>query len=148
MPENLNKQRILDYLKACYAGDVERAASYYDEDIDFIAYLPIDVFPLLGQRRGKAAMLTTLAELHARYAQANYEVLSIVAEDDRVAVTLDLRLSARQGGRVIRVQIANFYTLRNGRIHVYRQFTDSFDAVQQKLRRDMTEALRHTERLT
>ena len=49
---------------------------------------------------------------------------------------------------MIRVQIANFYTLRNGRIHVYRQFTDSFDAVQQKLRRDMTEALHQTERLT
>ena len=45
MPENLNKQRILDYLKACYAGDIERAASYYDDEIDFIAYAPIDVFP-------------------------------------------------------------------------------------------------------
>ena len=60
MPENLNKQRILDYLKACYAGDIERAASYYDDQIDFIAYAPIDVFPTLGQKSGKAAMIGSL----------------------------------------------------------------------------------------
>ena len=45
MPENLNKQRILDYLRHGYTGDVERAVSYYDDEIDFIAYAPIEIFP-------------------------------------------------------------------------------------------------------
>jgi ketosteroid isomerase-like protein len=142
LPDNLNKQRILDYLKACYAGDIERASSYYDDEIDFIAYAPIQIFPTLGQKRGKVEMTASLQGLNSQYGPIEYDVTSIVAEDDRVAVMLDLRLSARGSGRVISLQIANFYTLRGGRIRTYRQFLDSFDVVQQKLRRDLVDALK------
>ena len=142
MPENLNKQRILDYLKACYAGDIERASSYYDDDIDFIAYAPIEVFPTLGQKQGKAAMTGSLRELVRRYAPLEYDVTSIIAEDDRVAVMFDLRMHVRDSDRVISLRIANFYTMHRGRIRTYRQFLDSFDAVQQKLRRDLADTLR------
>ena len=142
MPENLTKQRVLDYLKACYAADIERAASYYDDEIDFVAYAPIEVFPTLGQKLGKAAMTASLTQMHRLYRLIEYEVTSIVAEDDRVALTLDLRMFVRGGDRMVRIQVANFYTLRHGRIHIYRQFMDSFDAVQQKLRRDLLETIK------
>jgi ketosteroid isomerase-like protein len=125
------------HIGAKCSGDIERAASYYDDDIDFIAYAPIEIFPTLGQKVGKAAMTRSLVGMHALYHPIEYEVTSIIAERQRVAVTLDLRMRARNGDRVIRIQIANFYTLRRGRIHVYRQFMDSFDAAQQKLRRDL-----------
>jgi len=137
LAENLNKQRILDYLKACYAGDIERAADHYDDEIDFVAYAPVDIFPTLGQKLGKAAMTQSLAGLHVQYSRIAYEVLSIIADDDRVAALLDLRLHVRGSDRVIRLQIGNFYTLRQGRILLYRQFLDSFDAVQRKLRQDL-----------
>jgi uncharacterized protein len=137
LPENLNKRRILDYIKAGYSGDIERAATYYDDDIDFLAYAPIDVFPTLGQKRGKAAMVRSLVEMHAMYRLIQYQVISIVAEGDRVALMLDLRFFARKDDRIIRLQFGNFYTLRQGRIQVFRQFMDSFDAVQQKLRVDL-----------
>lgn len=142
MPESLNKQRILNYLKAGYAGDLERAGGYYDENIDFIGYAPVEIFPTLGQKRGKAAMMRSLVALHSLYRRIEHEVTSIIAEDDRVALTLDVRMFARDGDRVIRLQFANFYTLRQGRICVFRQFMDSFDAVQQKLRRDLVEQVR------
>ena len=99
-------------------------------------YAPVDIFPTLGQKLGKAAMTQSLAGLHVQYSRIAYEVLSIIADDDRVAALLDLRLHVRGSDRVIRLQIGNFYTLRQGRILLYRQFLDSFDAVQQKLRRD------------
>ena len=56
---------------------------------------------------------------------------SIIAEDDRVAVMLKLRMFARDSDRVISLPLANFYTLRQGRIHIYRQFLRFVDAVQQ-----------------
>jgi uncharacterized protein len=142
LAENLNKRRILDYLKAGYAGDIERAASYYDEEIDFIGYAPIDVFPSLGQKVGKAAVVQSLVRLHGLYRLIEHDVTSIVAEDNRVAVMLDLRMFARKDDRVIRLPFANFYTLRQGRIYIFRQFLDSFDAVQQRLRIDLIEAIR------
>jgi ketosteroid isomerase-like protein len=49
---------------------------------------------------------------------------------------------ARKDDRVIRLPFANFYTLRQGRICIFRQFLDSFDAVQQRLRIDLIEAMR------
>lgn len=142
MPENLNKRRILDYVGASYGGDIERAASYYDNDIDFLAYAPIDVFPTLGHKRGKVAMTRSLVGMHALYRRIEHEVTSIIAEGDRVALTLDLRFFARTDDRVIRLQFANFYALRRGRIHIYRQFMDSFDAVQQKLGCDLIDEVR------
>ena len=137
MPENLNKQRILDYIRHGYTGDVERAVSYYDDEIDFIAYAPIEIFPSLGQKLGKAAMSQSLAAFRAMYDPIDYTLTSVVAEGDRVAVSLDISLPERDTGRVIKTSFANFYTLRKGRIHIYRQFLDSFDAVQQRLRTDL-----------
>lgn len=142
MAENLNKRRILDHLRAGYGGDIERAASYYDDEIDFIAYAPIDVFPSLGQKFGKAAMVQSLVRMHALYRLVEYDVTSILTEDNRVAATIDVRMFARQDDRMIRVPIANFYTLRQGRIYIFRQFMDSFDAVQQKLRCDLIEMMK------
>lgn len=141
MIENLSKQRILDYLEACYSGDIDRAVSYFDDDIDFVAYAPIEIFPTLGQKRGKAELKQSLIALHARHSKLEYKVLSIIAEENRVATLLDIRLQTRDSGRVISLQIGNFCTLRNGRIHIYRQFLDSFDAVQQKLQRDLVASM-------
>jgi ketosteroid isomerase-like protein len=139
--ETLNRQCVLDYLQACYAGDIERASSFYDDDIDFVAYAPIEIFPTLGQKRGKAELTQSLVGLHQRYSKFDYEVLSIIAEEDRVATLLDLGLHARDSGRVIRLQIGNFCTLRQGRFLIYRQFLDSFDAAQQKLQRDIVASM-------
>ena len=142
MPENLNKQRILDYLRQGYTGDVEQAVSYYDDDIDFIAYAPIEIFPALGQKLGKAAMAQSLVALRALYDPITYTLTSVVAEGDHVAVSIDITLPSRDTGKVIKTSFANFYTLRDGRIHIYRQFLDSFDAVQQRLRTDLSAQLR------
>jgi ketosteroid isomerase-like protein len=142
LPENLNKRRILDYLKAGYAGDIKRAANYYDDEIDFIGYAPIDVFPTLGQRFGKPAMVDSLVRMHALYRLIEYDVTTIVAEDNRVAAMLDLRMYVRGSDRIVRLPFGNFYTLRQGRIFIFRQFLDSFDAVQQKLRVDLVEAMK------
>lgn len=142
LPESLNKRRILDYLKAAYAGDIERAGAYYDDDIDFIGYAPINVFPSLGHQFGKAALVLSLERMHALYRLIEYDVVSIVAEDNRVAAMLDMCMHIRNGDRIVRLPFANFYTLRQGRIYIFRQFMDSFDAVQQKLRIDLIEQMK------
>jgi ketosteroid isomerase-like protein len=147
LPENLNKQRILDNLRHGYTGDVEQAVSYYDDDIDFIAYAPIEIFPALGQKLGKAAMAQSLVAFRALYDPIAYTLTSVVAEGERVAVSLDISLPSRDTGRVINTSFANFYTLRAGRIHIYRQFLDSFDAVQQRLRTDLSAQLKQNLRV-
>jgi ketosteroid isomerase-like protein len=136
-----SRQVILDYLDACYAGHIDRAAAFYDDDIDFICYAPVELFPTLGQKKGKAEMTQSLAGLHARHQVLDHQITFIAADGDHVAVTLVLRMRIRDSDRVMRLDIGNFFTLRNGRIVIYRQFNDSFDVVQQALGRDLVSAI-------
>jgi ketosteroid isomerase-like protein len=141
MAATTSREQMLDYLDACYSGDIERAAAYYDDDIDFICYAPVELFPTLGQKKGKAAMMETLTGLRHRFEVVEYKVNFIAADGDRVAANLVVRLRNRDNDRVIRMEIGNFFTLRAGKILVYRQFLDSFDVVQQVLGRDLVSAI-------
>src|SRR5579871_6927521 len=95
-----SRQLILDYLEACYSGDVYRAASFYDDDIDFICYAPVELFPTLGQKKGKAEMLVALSGLRDRFEVVDHTVTFIAADGDRVATTLVLRLRDTGNDRV------------------------------------------------
>jgi ketosteroid isomerase-like protein len=136
-----SRQLILDYLAACYDGDLDRAAAFYDDDIDFICYAPVELFPTLGHKRGKPEMIFALTGMRDRFSIVEYAVDFIAAEGNRVAAKLVLHLRDIGSDRIIRFEIGNFFTLRDGRILIYRQFLDSFDVVQQVLGRDLVSAI-------
>ena len=50
-----------------------------------------------------------------------------------------LSLRKRNDGRVVHLEVAEFFTLRGGRILEHRSFFDSFDLVQQLLGQDLTD---------
>ena len=54
MAENLNRQRVLNFLEAFYSGDIEGALARCSDDVEFLTHAPIDILPHLGHRRGKA----------------------------------------------------------------------------------------------
>src|SRR5271156_619875 len=56
MPENLNRQGVLNFLDTLYAGDVEGALAHCSDDIAFAANAPVDILPHMGSHRGKAAI--------------------------------------------------------------------------------------------
>jgi len=48
-------------------------------------------------------------------------------------------LRKRSDDRVVHLESAEFFTLRDGRILIHRSFFDSFDFVQQVLGKDLTD---------
>ena len=58
---DVSRQSALSYLHALYNGDIDKALTYCDDDIDVIAYASIAIFPDLGHRRGKTAMVASAA---------------------------------------------------------------------------------------
>jgi hypothetical protein len=54
MQQRLARQLVLDYLDAFYTGDVLRALDCCDDEIDSITYAPVELFPHLGRKHGKA----------------------------------------------------------------------------------------------
>jgi ketosteroid isomerase-like protein len=137
MVEDLHRRRIVKFLDAFYSGDIEGAVACCTDDIDFIAHAPIDILPHMGHRRGKADVAEMWKIIHARYSSMRYEIPMMVAENDKVAATIRVFFRKRTNDRVVQIDIADFYTLRDGRISQIHQFLDSFDLVQQVLERDV-----------
>ncbi len=138
MVEHLNRQRVLNFLDAFYSGDLAAALACCSDDIDFIAHAPVDLLPHMGHRRGKAEVEEMWRIIHARYSNMRYYIPIIVAERDKVALTVRAFLRKRSNDRVVQIDIAVFFTIRDGRIAQIRQFLDFFDLVQQMLERDVT----------
>jgi limonene-1,2-epoxide hydrolase len=58
----------------------------------------------------------------------------------KVATIQHLSLRKRNDDRVVQLEVAEFFTLRGGRILEHRGFFDSFDFVQQLLGQDLIDA--------
>ena len=141
MVENLQRQRVLNFLDAFYAGDIEGALSRCSDDIDFLANAPVDILPHMGHRHGKAEMRAMWKTVHSRYSDMRHEVPIIVAEGDKVAVHIRVFFRKSSNDRMVQFDIAAFYTLRHGRISQIREVIDTFDLVQQGLERDVAAVL-------
>ncbi len=141
MVEILNRQRMLNFLDVFYSGNIEGALACCCDDIEFIAQAPVDLLPYMGHRRGKAEVGEMWRIIHARYSDMRYEIPIIVAEQNKVALTLRVFLRKRSNDRIVQIDIALFCTFRDGRIAQIRQLLDFFDLVQQMVERDVVAEL-------
>jgi ketosteroid isomerase-like protein len=139
MVENPHRQCVLDFLDAFYAGDVERAISYCDEELDTVTQAPVDLFPNLGQKHGKAWVGEAIRSQQGRYSTRKCEVKLIVAEGDNVVTIQVLSLRKRSDERMVRLETAEIFTMREGRIHIHRSFFDTFNFVEQVIGRDLAD---------
>jgi ketosteroid isomerase-like protein len=137
MVDGLHRQRVLNFLDAFYAGEIEGALSRCTDDVTFFANAPIDILPHMGHHRGKDELRTMWQTIHARYSNMRYEVPILVAEGDKVAANIRVFFRKSSNDRVVQFDIAAFYTLRDGRISEIREIMDTFDLVQQVLERDV-----------
>ena len=139
MVEDLHRQRVLNYLDAFYSGNAEAAAACVDDDVDSITYAPIELFPHLGHKHGKDWVAEAINTQQKRYSSRKYQLKFIAVDGDKVATMQFVSLRKRNDDRVVHLEVAEFFTLRAGRIVVHRSFFDSFDLVQQLLGQDLTD---------
>ncbi len=142
MSTETSKQVVLTFIEAIFAADMPRAVSCLHEDIDFLSYAPIAIFPNLGHRRGKQQYAETLGTLYLVFSHLRHEIVSVVAEGDAVAVMTRRYMTKRANGRVVQNAAADFFRLRDGLIVEQRCFMDSFDAVQQMLEIDLVDTFK------
>lgn len=114
MIEQLPRQRVLNFLDAFYGGDSAAALKCCDDDIESMVYLPVELFPHLGPRRGTAAIAELIGIHAARYSKQRFDVRFLVADDVRAAVIIDLSFTKRTDGRVLTMPSGLFFTLRRG----------------------------------
>jgi uncharacterized protein len=138
MQQRQARQRVLDYLDAFYAGDAARAQECCDDEIDSITYAPIELFPNLGHKHGKAWVAEAIRIQHERYTNRRTEVTFIAVDGLKVATMQRVFFEKRNDHRLIQADVAEFFTLHAGRIISHRLFFDSFDLIEQLLGCDLT----------
>jgi hypothetical protein len=138
MVEDLHRRRVLNFLDAFYSGDTEAALACCDEDLDSITHAPIELFPHLGHKHGKGWVSEAIKTQQKRYSSRKYEIKFLSVHGAGVTTIEHISLRKRNDGRIVQLEVAEFFTLRGGRILEHRAFFDSFDFVQQLLGQDLT----------
>ena len=126
---------VLALYDAYRKGDGEAIANMIDDDIDWVIYGPTDAFAFAGARRGKPAVLEALGAIARDYSLQRHEPEIVIVEGDRAAVMSAIAFTQRATGRLLSMRVANFLRFRNGRVIEFREFNDTFDAVEQALGR-------------
>ncbi|HEX3709203.1 MAG TPA: nuclear transport factor 2 family protein [Pseudolabrys sp.] len=128
---------VRDLYDAYSRRDFERVAALIHDDIDWVIYAPVGVFPFAGQRHGRNAVLAALGGIAEQYALESYLPEIIIVGDDRAAVMSDASFTQRATNRILRFRVANFLRIQNGRMIEFREFVNSFDVVEQALGREL-----------
>ncbi|CAN5377407.1 hypothetical protein BH10PSE10_BH10PSE10_12490 [soil metagenome] len=140
MTDQQSKQCVLTFLDAFYAGDAVRAMACCHDDLDSITHAPVEIFPHLGHKHGRAWVKEAIEIQDKRYSDRRYAIGFIAADGPSVATILQATLRKRNDQRIVQVTIGAFYTLKEGLILEHRSFMDSFDLIQQLLGHDLTDA--------
>jgi ketosteroid isomerase-like protein len=136
MPEPL-RERLYSLYAAFRLGKADFVLNAFDDNVEFISYSPIELFPFLGHHRGKNAMAKVLKAGFEEFDFITYEPIFIVCEADDAAAVIFARSVHRKTGRSITTMIAHFLRFQEGRIVELREFMDSFGAAKQLLGRQL-----------
>ena len=131
------RERVRELYDAYGRRDFERVASYIHSDIDWVIYAPMSIFPFAGPRHGRAAVLKAMAGIAEAYVLENYKPEVIIAEGERAAIVSDVGFTQRATKRLLRFRVANFLRFQDGQLIEFREFTNSFDVVEQALGREL-----------
>jgi ketosteroid isomerase-like protein len=138
MPHIL-RGRLTALYAAVRKGQFNFVLNAIHDDIEFISYSPVKVFPFLGHRRGKAAITAALHGAAEAFEFVACEPVSMVVEPDNAAVMLFTRGVSRATGRSVQGMVAHFLRFRDGKIVEVREFMDSLHAAEQALGRELIE---------
>ena len=129
---------VTELHSAYLAGDAEKVASMIHDDIDWVIHGPAHLFPFEGPRRGKTAVLETLAAIGRQFELKRYEHKLLIVEGERASVLSEAAFVRRATGRTLAMQLVNFLRVIDGKIIEFREFSDTFDVVEQAVGAPLT----------
>ena len=117
--------------RAINERQLEDLEALIDEDVDWAIYGPIDMFPFLGARRGKAAVLEVVRQIADNVRVHRFDRETIMLGTDSAASMIRYSLTMLDSDKPISLRIAHFAQFRAGRLTNLRVLVDTFDLVEQ-----------------
>jgi ketosteroid isomerase-like protein len=121
--------------RAINERQLEEIDTLLDEDVDWTIFGPIDMFPFLGARHGKAAVIEVIRQIAQNVSVHRFERESVMLDADSAASMLRFSLTVHGSNKPISLRVAHFAQFRDGRLRSIRVLVDSFDLVEQALGR-------------
>jgi ketosteroid isomerase-like protein len=119
--------------RAINERQLEDVEALIDEDVDWAIYGPIDMFPFLGARRGKAAVLEVIRQIADNIRVHRFDREKVLLGVDSAASMIRYSLTALDSSKPISLRLAHFAQFRDGRLLSIRVLVDTFDLVEQTL---------------
>ena len=104
-----------------------------DDDVDWAIYGPIDMFPFLGARRGKEAVIEVIRQIAENVTVRKFERERVMLGEDSAASMLRYSLTLLDQNKPISMRVAHFAQFKAGRLRSIRVLVDTFDLVEQVL---------------
>ena len=112
---------------------LEDLEAVIDEDVEWAIYGPIDMFPFLGARHGKEAVIEVVRQIAENVRVHRFDRETVMLGVDSAASMLRYSLTSLESNKPISLRVAHFAQFRNGRLRNIRVLIDSFDLVEQAL---------------
>lgn len=106
-----------------------------DEDVEWAIYGPIDMFPFLGARRGKPAVMEVVRQIAENVRVYRFDRETVMLGVDSAASMLRYSFTSLESNTPISLRLAHFAQFKGGRLRSIRVLLDSFDLVEQALGR-------------
>jgi ketosteroid isomerase-like protein len=119
--------------RAINERQLDDLAALLDDDVDWAIYGPIDMFPFLGQRRGKDAVIEVVRQIAENFRVHRFDRETIMLGVDSAASMLRYSLTSLETNKPISLRVAHFAQFKAGRLSSIRVLLDTFDLVEQAL---------------
>ena len=119
--------------RAINERQIEDVAELIDDEVEWAIYGPIDMFPFLGARRGKAAVLEVIRQIAENFRVHRYDRETVLRGVDSAASMLRFSFTSLDSNKPISLRLAHFAQFKAGRLSRIRVLLDSFDLVEQAL---------------
>ena len=113
----------------------DQRAPLIADDIDWSIFGPIDMFPFLGPRSGKAAVLDVCQQVGAHITVHGCHSETTMLGQDAAAAMLRCTISTTASPRPMTLRLAQFIQFRDDVVVSLRAVIDTFDLVEQTLGR-------------
>lgn len=125
------------FCDAFLTHDANQVAAWLDDDVDWLVFGPIDLFPFFGQRNGKDSVLAMYADIDAHLDIRSCEKDSTLVDGTLAASMIRLTAVHKQTNRTLSIRLAHFTEFRSGKVVRMRALLDSFDFAEQALGREI-----------
>ena len=91
-----------------------------DDDVNWAIYGPIDMFPFLGQRRGKEAVLDVVRQIAEHFRVHRFDRETIMLGADSASSMMRYTLTSLESNKPISLRLAHFAQFKAGRLSSIR----------------------------